>query len=130
MLCHCGFCGFVSSSNDLLPYSSDIRWKLGQLRPGSIINFQRISIQNALFYSEKIKDWINVVLGLASGFSTRPFSPEILLNESPATLNGSKLQSIIGDNGKRPQIVFRQVNMVHVQTFVHLISHRPEIRLS
>ncbi|KAH8094908.1 allophanate hydrolase subunit 2-domain-containing protein [Cristinia sonorae] len=82
------------------------QWKLGQLRPGDVIQFQRISIDDALDLRDWTERWLDTILALASGFNASPinllaFSPKGQFVKDP------KLH-VIPATSTRPKVVFRQ----------------------
>ncbi|KAH8104150.1 allophanate hydrolase subunit 2-domain-containing protein [Phellopilus nigrolimitatus] len=82
------------------------QWKIGQLRPGDSVRFERISYGDAFRLQELCDKWLETVIAISSGFNASPFD---LLKFSPEgqALRDPKLHTIPALPGK-PKVVFRQ----------------------
>lgn len=96
----------------LIRYNFPLRWKFGQLRPGALIRFERISFDESILLDQFIEDWIETVLATASGFSATYFNPfDYAPMESLA--RDPKLLVLQEDEEEgSPQVVFRQVRAI------------------
>lgn len=94
----------VSTANDLL---TENRWKLGQINPGSTIEFRRVSWKEAVRLNDAPNKWLAEIKALVANPNTRAtgYSPYIVdLKDT------SQLPILHVEGSGRKQVVFRQVS--------------------
>lgn len=100
-----------------------LRWKLGQLSPGSTVQFRRISWEAAQTLNGQCEGWLNSIYEMTVGnleTSNLPSFPSAIIDEP---ITGPILHTIHPSEGSsKPKIVFRQVRSELYFTF-HLTSY-------
>jgi hypothetical protein len=117
-------CGKVSMCKPWECMSKQLcRWKVGQLRPGSTIQFKKVSYSHALHLEEGVRAWFHSLRSCveSGSFDNLPNSvlslkPREKLEDSIMLVNGSQRTS------ERPRAIFRQVGSIFLsdwEFFLH-----------